>query len=73
MSDKLYKSSKDKSNTLWGINKYINNDRAEVPSDIPNNEIDQNRNKSREQQRKWHTSKLEGYVSDEFRNIEFAD
>ena len=22
---------------------------------------------------RWHLSKLEGYVSDEFRNIEFAD
>jgi hypothetical protein len=73
VSNKFYTPSKDKSDSLWGVNKYINSDSTAIPSDIPNNEIDGNRDKLREQQRKWHQSKLEGYVSDEFRNIEFAD
>ena len=30
--------------------------------------------KARDQSKiKWHSSKLEGYISDEFRSIEFAD
>ena len=73
MSNKLYITSKDKPDSLWSVNKYINSDSTATPSDIPNNEIDENRDKFREQQRKWHPSKLEGYVSDEFRNVEFAD
>ena len=73
MSNKLYTPSKNKPDSLWGVNKYINNDSTEISSDIPNNKPDKNRNELREQQRRWNPSKLEGYVSDEFRNIEFAD
>lgn len=73
MSNKPYTPSEDNPNSLWGVNRYINNDRTEISSDISNNEIDGNRDKFREQQRKWHPSKLEGYVSDEFRNVEFSD
>jgi hypothetical protein len=73
MSNKLYTPSEDKPDSLWGVNKYINSDSTAISSDIPNNEIDESRDKFREQQRKWHPSKLEGYVSDEFRNVEFAD
>ncbi len=73
MSNKLYTPSEDKPNFLWSVNKYMNSDSTEIPSDIQNNEIDENRDESREQQRKWHPSKLEGYVSDEFRNVEFSD
>ena len=73
MSKKLCTPSENNPDSLWGVNKYINSDSTEVPSDIQNNVIDESRDKFREQQRKWHPSKLEGYVSDEFRNVEFAD
>ena len=73
MSKKLCTLTENKPNSLWGVNKYINSDSTEVPSDIQNNVTDESRDKFKEQQRKWHLSKLEGYVSDEFRNIEFAD
>ena len=73
MSNKLYTPSEDKSDFLWGANKNINSDSTEIPSDIPNYQIIKSRDAFREQQRKWHLSKVEGYVSDEFRNIAFAD
>lgn len=73
MSNKLYTPSEDKPDSLWGVSKYIDSGSTEIPLDISNNEIDKNKDKFREQQRKWHPSKLEGYVSDEFRNVEFAD
>ena len=73
MSNKLYTPNKDKSDSLWGVNKNINSDSTEIPSDIPNNQIIKSRDAFREQQRKWHLSKVEGYVSDEFRSIAFAD
>lgn len=74
MSNKLYTPrSEDKSDFLWGVNKNINSDSTEIPSDIPNNQIIKSRDTFREQQRKWHLSKVEGYVSDEFRNIAFTD
>lgn len=73
MPNKLYTPSEANRNSLWGVNRCINNDRTKIPSSISNNEIDGNRDKFREQKRKWHPSKLEGYVSDEFRNVEFAD
>jgi len=73
LSNKLYRSSEDELNSLWGVNKHINNDSTEIPLDIQNNEIDENKDIFRGQQIKWHLSKLEGYVSDEFRNIKFAD
>ena len=73
MSNKLYRSSEDKPDSLWRVNKYINNCCTETPSDILNSKIDKNRDIFREQQRKWHPSKLEGYISDEFRNVELAD
>jgi hypothetical protein len=73
VSNKLYTPSEDKPGSLWSVNKYINSDSTEILSDIRNNETGENRDIFREQQRKWHLSKLKGYISDEFRKIEFAD
>jgi hypothetical protein len=73
MSSKFYTQSENRPDSLWGVNEHINSNGITIPSEVPNNKIDENRDKFREEQRKWHLSKLEGYVSDEFRNIEFAD
>ena len=73
MPNELYTPSEDMPDSLLGVNKYINCDNTKITSGIMNNQIDNYKGKSREQQRKWHPSKLDGYISDEFRNIELAD
>jgi len=68
VSNKLCIPNENKPDYFLDTNKYINSETTEIPSDIRNNGIDENRDKIREQQRKWHLSELEGYVSDECYN-----
>lgn len=73
MSNKTYLQNKDEPSSLLNINENIDSNNTEIPSNSPTNQINKSWNKFREQEKKWHLSKLKGYISDEFRNIELAD
>lgn len=73
MFNKTYLPNKDKPSSLLNINENIDSKNTEIPSNSPTNQTNKSWNKFREQKKKWHLSKLKGYISDEFRNIELAD
>ena len=68
-------SGKNKPDILCSANDDIVSNGVENPTSIPTNQTkEESWDKFREHSiTRWHSSKLEGYVSDEFRSVEFTD
>jgi hypothetical protein len=67
-------SGKNKPDIFCSANDDIVSNGVENSTSIPTNKIKESWDKFREHSiTRWHPSKLEGYVSDEFRSVEFAD
>lgn len=73
MFNKTYLPNKDKPSSLLNINKNFDSNNTEIPSNSPPNQTNKSWNKFRAHKKKWRLSKLKGYISDEFRNIELTD
>lgn len=74
MSGKLNRLGENKPDSLGENKDGLESGEKKDPIDIRANQTIESCNKLNEQSiTRWHLSKLEGYVSDEFRNIEFAD
>ena len=74
MSDKHNILGENKPDSFNEANDDIDSNEENNPIDFRANQTIESSNKLNEQSiTRWHPSKLEGYVSDEFRNIEFAD
>ncbi len=74
MSGKHNILGENKPDSFGGKKDRFESDEEKDPIDIQANQTIESCNKLNEQSiTRWHLSKLEGYVSDEFRNIEFAD
>lgn len=64
----------DKPDPFYKTNDDIEPNEEKNPIDTQTNQTKESWNKFNEQSiTRWHPSELEGYLSDEFRNIEFAD
>jgi hypothetical protein len=74
MSDKHNILGKNKPDSFSEENDGFESNEEKNPVDIRANQTIESCSKLNEQSLiRWHPSRLKGYVSDEFRNVEFAD
>jgi hypothetical protein len=76
MLSKTTISSKNEPDFICRANGDTVINKAENPINSSNIQIEEEKNWDKFRERsmsRWHPSKLEGYVSDEFRSVEFAD
>jgi len=74
MSSRPSTSDDNKPDSFCKVNGDIAKDSLENLTNIPINQTKKSWSKFREQSIiRWHLSELEGYISDEFRSVKFAD